>query len=241
MYRYSKALLGAVVLACSTGVACAQESSGASLLAMPKHQMRQEVEQRYQAALKLTLDPAVINNRGDVYTWASEAKVACGIAIGFLKTGTVDADSVTKCDEFARRMSMPPPPPPPPPPPAPPPVKSAACYPEKPLVVYFDWNADAPKAEAQDVISQVAQNYAMCGWAGLNVVGHADRSGPDDYNLRLSQRRAKSVADSLVGAGVPAAGLTLDAKGENDPAVPTPDGVREPLNRRVDISPVTHQ
>ncbi|MGZ8364492.1 MAG: OmpA family protein, partial [Caulobacteraceae bacterium] len=67
------------------------------------------------------------------------------------------------------------------------------------------------------------------------VVGHADRSGSQTYNVRLSERRAKAVADALVGLGVGGDKLSVDWKGENENAVPTPDGVKEPLNRRATI------
>ena len=82
-----------------------------------------------------------------------------------------------------------------------------------------------------------AGSYAMQGNAtAVAVVGHADRSGSDGYNIRLSERRAKAVADALVGMGIAQDKLTVDWKGEAQPAVPTPDGVKEPLNRRATIN-----
>jgi outer membrane protein OmpA-like peptidoglycan-associated protein len=53
--------------------------------------------------------------------------------------------------------------------------------------------------------------------------------------MRLSERRAKAVADALVGLGVAQTKLSVDWKGEKDLAVQTPDGVKEPLNRRATI------
>jgi OOP family OmpA-OmpF porin len=67
------------------------------------------------------------------------------------------------------------------------------------------------------------------------VVGHTDLSGSPAYNVRLSERRAKAVADALVGQGVNAGALQVDWKGETMPAVATADGVKEPLNRRSTI------
>jgi outer membrane protein OmpA-like peptidoglycan-associated protein len=54
--------------------------------------------------------------------------------------------------------------------------------------------------------------------------------------MRLSERRAKAVADALVGAGVDQGKLQVNWSGEKDLAVPTPDGVKEPLNRRATIN-----
>ena len=89
--------------------------------------------------------------------------------------------------------------------------------------------------EAQQVISDAA-NYAKSGNATrVVVVGHTDTSGSPAYNVRLSERRAKAVADALVGAGVAQTTLSVDWKGETTPAVATGDGVKEPLNRRSTI------
>jgi OOP family OmpA-OmpF porin len=89
--------------------------------------------------------------------------------------------------------------------------------------------------EAQTVVSEAA-NYAKGGNATrIVVVGHTDTSGSTTYNVRLSERRAKAVADALVGQGVAQTTLSVDWKGESMPAVATGDGVKEPLNRRSTI------
>ena len=72
--------------------------------------------------------------------------------------------------------------------------------------------------------------------ASVAVVGHADTSGSAAYNVRLSERRSKAVADALVAAGVQQTALSVDWRGESQPAVPTPDGTKEPLNRRTTIN-----
>jgi outer membrane protein OmpA-like peptidoglycan-associated protein len=85
-------------------------------------------------------------------------------------------------------------------------------------------------------VVQEAANYASAGKATqVVVVGHADTSGSPAYNVRLSERRAKAVADALVGLGVAQTALQVDWKGETAPAVATGDGVKEPLNRRSSI------
>ncbi len=60
----------------------------------------------------------------------------------------------------------------------------------------------------------------------LTATGHADRSGPDSYNQRLSQRRAEAVREVLIREGVPAGEIEIFARGESEPLVQTPDGVR---------------
>ena len=103
-------------------------------------------------------------------------------------------------------------------------------------MVYFPFDQYVLTPEAQTVVQQAAQ-YASDGHATkVTVVGHTDTSGSTKYNLKLSERRAKAVADALVGLGIQQSELTVDWKGEGDLAVATPDGTKEPLNRRSTIS-----
>jgi outer membrane protein OmpA-like peptidoglycan-associated protein len=67
------------------------------------------------------------------------------------------------------------------------------------------------------------------------VTGHTDTVGSDAYNMRLSRRRAESVAAELEAKGIPSSEIEIVAKGKKDLLVPTKDGVREPQNRRVQI------
>lgn len=69
----------------------------------------------------------------------------------------------------------------------------------------------------------------------VSVIGHADRSGSKEYNFTLSTKRAQTVRDLLVGKGVDPAILEVTSYGEANPLVPTPDNVKEPKNRRVEV------
>jgi hypothetical protein len=102
--------------------------------------------------------------------------------------------------------------------------------------VLFGFDRSNLDAAAIAVIDQAAADYAATGETSVSVVGHADTSGPADYNYRLSERRARAVVDSLVARGVPASAITAAWRGETEPAVASGDGVREPLNRRVEIA-----
>ncbi|EGF90962.1 ompA family protein [Asticcacaulis biprosthecium C19] len=126
---------------------------------------------------------------------------------------------------------MTPPAPPPPPPPAPPVQK----YEDRTFIVYFEFDKSDLTADAQAVVSAAADYAKTGGAARVVVVGHADTSGSAAYNIRLSERRAKTVADALAGLGVDGSKLAVDWKGESQPAVATGDGVKEPLNRRSTI------
>jgi OmpA-OmpF porin, OOP family len=116
--------------------------------------------------------------------------------------------------------------------PAPQPAMPAPAMPET-FLVYFDWDRADINADAQAVLDEVLA--AVAAGTPISVTGHADRSGPDDYNMSLSLRRADAVREALISGGVAADAITVSGRGEEEPAVPTADGVREEANRRVEI------
>lgn len=71
----------------------------------------------------------------------------------------------------------------------------------------------------------------------VDIVGHTDRSGSSAENLKLSLRRTEAVRDALIARGASENHFILHAVGEDDPLVPTADGVAEPQNRFVEILP----
>lgn len=102
-------------------------------------------------------------------------------------------------------------------------------------LVFFEFDQADLTAGAQEVIAEAAAEYERNGNATLTITGHADRSGSADYNQALSLRRADAVQQELTRLGVPTSAVALSAAGESDPLVPTPDGVREARNRRVEV------
>lgn len=105
-----------------------------------------------------------------------------------------------------------------------------------PFIVFFDWDKDEITPAAAAILDNAAAAYAQTGQASVTLAGHADRSGSDAYNVGLSQRRANNVRSYLAGRGVPDGSITTEAFGESRPLVDTADGVREPQNRRVEIT-----
>ena len=217
--------------------ACAFAQSGSEqLMAMDVGSLRGEIQSRYDASLALTLDRSVVALDNSRFSWASQGKAQCGIALGFLKSRTKDPVSIGKCVDAANRMQIVPPlTVPPPPPPAPPP-SSGAC--DEPIagIVFFDWDSAVPPASSIETLDAVEQNVRTCGWKAITVTGHADRSGSDGYNNALSARRAEAVGALLAAKGVARSVLNVSGRGESEPKVPTADGERNPSNRRVEIS-----
>jgi OOP family OmpA-OmpF porin len=116
----------------------------------------------------------------------------------------------------------------------PPPAPVAVGVPET-YLVFFDWNKADLTPEALGIVRTAAGNAKKAAGARIEVTGHADRSGSAEYNMGLSMRRAQAVKGEMVKQGVPAASISVFAKGETEPLVATPDGVREPQNRRAQI------
>jgi OOP family OmpA-OmpF porin len=128
------------------------------------------------------------------------------------------------------KFGAPPPAPPPPAPPAPPPPPTHQVY-----LVFFDWDKYNITPEGQQIIQLAANQYRSGGRVTLQVTGYTDTSGSPGYNQRLSERRANAVAAALERLGVPRSDMVVAGRGQNDLRVPTPPGVREPQNRRVEI------
>lgn len=156
----------------------------------------------------------------------------------------VDAEYSTHVVMLGLRYTFGAPPKPEPKPaaqPAPPPqppkqVAPAAPKPPRNYIVFFDWDRADLRDDARQIIRTAVDNLeAVGGVVRIVLTGHADRSGADAYNLKLSQRRADSVKAELQRLGVTTREISTVAKGEREPLVATDDGVREPRNRRVEI------
>ena len=106
--------------------------------------------------------------------------------------------------------------------------------PEK-YIVLFDFDKSNINAEAQSVIDKVVAAAGKMGTVNISATGHADRSGSETYNMALSLRRADAVRAALIAGGLSGDAITVAGRGESEPAVPTPDGVKEQANRRVEI------
>ncbi len=230
-----KTLVSTVAIAVAA-IAAPGQAQDSSLSGLDLPTLRSEIQQRYDAALALTTDPAVVAANDSRFVWANEAKAQCAIALGYLKSSTRDETSIGKCELAARLMNRVPTPMAPVAPPvmasAPPPE---ICNQKIPGIVFFEFDSAAPPADATKTIEFVSQNAAACRWTAFDVVGHTDRAGSNAYNNGLSERRAEAVASMMASMGIPQSEISTAARGEEEPRVPTEDGVRNPQNRRVEI------
>jgi len=102
-------------------------------------------------------------------------------------------------------------------------------------LVFFVWDRAELRSDALAIVREAAANVGKTAVTRIVATGHADRSGPDAYNMGLSKRRAESVKAELLRMGISENEIGVLWKGESDPLVSTADGVREPQNRRVEI------
>ena len=103
-------------------------------------------------------------------------------------------------------------------------------------ILYFGWNQSALSTQAQVILKQVVGYLNSLSQAYEVVLhGHTDRSGDAGVNLELSHKRAETVKSALKMLGISSQHINVFAFGESDPKVATPDGQREPANRRVEI------
>ena len=226
----------------SFGLAAGMMSTGAlaapasPLLQMGNAELKGTLKSRYDTAVAAVGDASLRVAQDSRWTWAVEAKNQCGIALGFIKSGTKDADSINKCDDFVARLSAPPPPPVPTAASAPPALDCTAPA----VSIFFDWNMDTPLPEGAATINQITQSAAQCGWTRFGVTGYTDTSGGKGYNDGLSLRRAQNVAGLMSQGGIAMDAMTVSGLGETQLKIETADNVREPMNRRVEVTASTN-
>jgi outer membrane protein OmpA-like peptidoglycan-associated protein len=102
-------------------------------------------------------------------------------------------------------------------------------------MVFFDFDKSDLSPQAVAIVHQAARNATPANATEIDVTGNTDTMGSDAYNMRLSRRRAESVAAQLESDGISPNEIVIVAKGKRNPLVHTGDGVREPQNRRVQI------
>jgi len=101
------------------------------------------------------------------------------------------------------------------------------------FVIYFAWDHVNLTPKAYEVVEQAVAFAQELGDAKVSVVGYDDTSATAERAELLSASRASNVADALRAQGLEFD--VIDWRGESDPAIKTEDGVREPMNRRVEI------
>jgi len=99
----------------------------------------------------------------------------------------------------------------------------------------FDTNSSTVKAGFNSTMDKVADIVVRYGKTTLTVVGHTDNVGTNEYNQKLSEQRAHSVAQYLESKRVNSMRLALAGKGETQPIASNATESGRQQNRRVEI------
>lgn len=100
---------------------------------------------------------------------------------------------------------------------------------------FFDFDKTVIKPEGRQVLDQIASQAQSINLETLIAVGHTDSIGTEQYNQGLSERRAASVKQYLIGKGIPADRIYTEGKGELQPVASNATREGRAQNRRVEI------
>lgn len=103
--------------------------------------------------------------------------------------------------------------------------------------INFDFDIDTPMAESLPILKNVAVSLKDCPDVYVEIGGHTDSKGSDDYNLSLSERRMNSVKQILIGYGINEKRMTAKGFGEAKPMATNNTDEGRALNRRVEFVP----
>ncbi len=141
----------------------------------------------------------------------------------------------------------PPPPPPEQAPPAPPPCQTPApgqpislegCKTGDSIVLHgvnFEFNQATLTVNAKTILDQVADALLARKDIKVEIDGHTDGKGSEPYNLKLSERRAASVRQYLIGRGVEADRMSAKGFGKTMPIADNNTDEGREINRRVEL------
>lgn len=104
-----------------------------------------------------------------------------------------------------------------------------------PSDITFDVDRSDVKPQFQQTLYNVAQTLREYESTTVDVAGHADSTGTDEYNMALSQRRADAVARVLTTNGVNPVRLVAVGFGESRPIASNDTVAGRAANRRVEI------
>lgn len=135
------------------------------------------------------------------------------------------ARSVEPCDPVARKTEVPaprvaavsPPVQKPTPEPTPSPPRMVPQSVSFSADALFAFDKSELKPEGRAALDDFSRQLGGAQYEAIFVTGHTDRFGSNEYNQRLSERRANAVRDYLVSRGIPANRVNADGKGETQP------------------------
>ncbi|MEO8156568.1 MAG: OmpA family protein [Betaproteobacteria bacterium] len=113
-----------------------------------------------------------------------------------------------------------------------------AALPGRPatFLLYFLEGNDEITPESEREVERIFAEIAARPYPEILVIGHTDAVGNAQFNDQLSRQRAQRVYDELIKRGIAPDRIEVSGRGKREPLIPTPEGVSEPKNRRVEIN-----
>ncbi|HEV3052092.1 MAG TPA: OmpA family protein [Longimicrobium sp.] len=102
--------------------------------------------------------------------------------------------------------------------------------------VLFPFDSDQILPAGRENLRQLANSLRDYPETEVLIVGHTDSQGADDYNMRLSYRRAESARVYLTQQGVPGSRIRVEGKGETEPVADNSTDAGRAQNRRVEVA-----
>ena len=101
--------------------------------------------------------------------------------------------------------------------------------------IFFDFNKSTLRKESENEIQQLTKLLIDVPTMKIEISGHTDNRGSDEYNKNLSNQRAKAVYDRLIEKGIDASRLTFIGYGEEKPIATNETEEGRQLNRRTEF------
>ncbi|HRI80306.1 MAG TPA: OmpA family protein, partial [Cyclobacteriaceae bacterium] len=102
--------------------------------------------------------------------------------------------------------------------------------------IYFDFNKATLKQESYIELNKVVEFLDQNTSVEIEIAGHTDSKGTDEYNLTLSQGRSQSVVEYLISQGINRSRLTAHGYGEGKPIDTNDTDEGRANNRRVEFT-----
>ncbi len=115
------------------------------------------------------------------------------------------------------------------------PVLAVEPIPAEKFIIYFKNNTSEMTTESRTSFYKILDAINRRKAISIKISGHADSTGSDKLNNKLSCSRAGSIKDLLVQRGISSENMEVSSHGKVNQLIPTADNVAEPRNRRVEI------
>lgn len=116
--------------------------------------------------------------------------------------------------------------------------ESLSTLPSKPksYLLYFKWDSSKIVPKSLKTLKYILKEAKKDTTSYIDIIGYTDRAGEEQYNKKLSLKRANYVSKTLQNKNIEKAKINIKYYGEANPIIQTKDGVAKKVNRRVEVT-----